>query len=57
MSYAKVEEYRNLLFYLHFGEFNIYGWIVPIHRLQKNLKYRKRFIREWQEWHKGKEKK
>lgn len=48
MSYAKVEEYSELLWYLHFGEFNQYGWLVPIHRLQKNLKYRKKFIKEWE---------
>ena len=47
MRYAKVEEYIELRWYLHFGEFNQYGWLVPIYRLQKNLKYRKKFIKEW----------
>ncbi len=47
MSSAKVAEYRNLLWYLCIGEFIQYGWVVPIYRLQKNLKYRKKFIKEW----------
>lgn len=48
MSNAKVAEYKDLFWYLHFGEFNQYGWLVPIYRLQKNLKYRKKFIKEWE---------
>lgn len=47
MSNAKVAEYRDLLWYLCTGDFIRYGWVVPIYRLQKNLKYRKKFINEW----------
>lgn len=51
MGYAKVDEYRDLLWYLAFGEFQKYGWLVPIYRLRKNLKYRKHIIRRWKKEH------
>lgn len=51
MGYAKVDEYRDLFWYLVFGEFQKYGWLVPIYRLRKNLKYRKHIIRRWKKEH------
>ena len=48
MSVLKICEYRDLLWYLHFNEFQEYGLLLPIYRLHKNLKYRKPIIKRWE---------
>ena len=48
MSVLKIYEYRDLLWYLHFNEFQKYGLLLPIYRFHKNLKYRKPIIKRWE---------
>jgi hypothetical protein len=49
MSRAKALEYSDLIWYLNFYEFNEYGWMIPVYRLMKNLKYRKNWIKAVEE--------
>ena len=49
MNRLKRDEYHNLLYYLMYDEHMEYGYLLPIYRCRKNMKYRKKFIKEFQE--------
>lgn len=52
MGNLKYEEYCKLTRYLIFGFKPHFGKALVIYRFYKNLKYRKKWIRDWKEWEK-----